>query len=151
MAKALSEASHGTRREGEKEAERESAGQALDDRQSPLGQGEGGGQEVPLSSFLQRLFRVNSPLRVPRIIVIDDDAEMRAMLEQTLKSAGHEVVLAANGKQGVKCYRANPTKLVITDLYMPEKEGLETIIELGREYPEVAIIAISGKPTASAL
>jgi len=86
-----------------------------------------------------------------RILVIDDDAEMRAMLEQTLKSAGHEVVLAANGKQGVKCYRANPTKLVITDLYMPEKEGLETIIELGREYPEVAIIAISGKPTASAL
>jgi DNA-binding NtrC family response regulator len=86
-----------------------------------------------------------------RILVIDDDAEMRAMLEQTLASVGHEVVLAANGKQGMRQYRAKPPSLVITDLFMPEKEGLETIIELRRDFPNVEIIAMSGKPTGNTL
>ena len=67
------------------------------------------------------------------------------MLEQTLKEAGYEVVLAANGQKGMDLQRASPVHLVITDLYMPEKDGLETIMELHRDYPEVAIIAMSGK------
>ena len=86
-----------------------------------------------------------------RILVIDDDLEMRTTLEQTLKSAGYEVVLAANGEQGLRQYRAQQADLVITDLFMPEQEGLETIIELRRDFPEVAILAVSGKPTAQAL
>jgi DNA-binding NtrC family response regulator len=83
-----------------------------------------------------------------RILVIDDDVEMRSMLEQTFAAAGHEVVLAADGKNGLREYRAQPAGLVITDIFMPEKEGLETIGELHREFPTVKIIAMTGKPGA---
>ena len=83
-----------------------------------------------------------------RILVIDDDSDTRAMLEQTLKPAGYEVILAADGREGVERYRASPVDLVITDLYMPNQEGLETIGELRRRFPEVAIIAMSGKAAA---
>jgi DNA-binding NtrC family response regulator len=83
-----------------------------------------------------------------RILVIDDEPDMRVLLEQTLKAAGHEVILAADGREGVERYRASPADLVITDLYMPNQEGLETIGELRRRFPEVAIIAMSGKAAA---
>ncbi len=79
-----------------------------------------------------------------RILVIDDDADTRAMLEQILTSAGHEVILAADGREGVERYRTNPTDLVITDLYMPNQDGSETIQELRSCFPTVAIIAMSG-------
>lgn len=86
-----------------------------------------------------------------QILVIDDDPEMRAMLEQTLRAAGHEVQLAADGKSGIELNRAKPVNLVVTDLYMPGKEGVETIMELHRDFPELAIIAMSGKHGASSL
>jgi DNA-binding NtrC family response regulator len=79
-----------------------------------------------------------------RILIIDDDPAMLAMLEQTLKHAGHEVILAADGKEGVMRHRASPAELVITDLYMPNQDGFETIRELRLRFPEVAIIAMSG-------
>jgi DNA-binding response OmpR family regulator len=80
-----------------------------------------------------------------RILVIDDDSAMRAMLEQTLKLAGYEVILAADGREGMMRQRANPADLVITDLYMPVQDGSETIRELCSHFPEVAIIAMSGR------
>jgi len=80
-----------------------------------------------------------------RILVIEDDADMRALLEQVLTSAGHEVALASDGREGVDQYRAKPADLVITDLFMPSQEGLETIVELRRRFPDVVIIAMSGK------
>ena len=83
-----------------------------------------------------------------RILVIDDDADMRTLLEHTLRSAGHEVALAADGREGVEQYRTQPADLVITDLYMPIQQGLETIIQLRKEYPAVRIIAMCGKSTA---
>ena len=86
-----------------------------------------------------------------RILVIDDDSDTRAMLEQTLKPAGYEVILAADGREGVERYRASPVDLVITDLYMPNQEGLETIGELRRRFPEVAIIAMSGRPDSGTM
>ncbi len=78
------------------------------------------------------------------ILIIDDDAQFRAMLRQMLSRAGYEVLEASNGKEGMRTYRDKPTDLVITDLIMPEKEGIETITELRREFPDVGIIAISG-------
>jgi len=83
-----------------------------------------------------------------RILVIDDDPDMRAFLEEILKSAGYEIILAADGREGVERYRASRADLVITDLYMPNQEGLETIRELRTRYPEVAIIAMSGRTAA---
>jgi len=86
-----------------------------------------------------------------RILVIDDDDEIRSMLERMLRSAGHEVVVAANGREGLEKYRANPADLVLTDIYMPVKEGLETIIELHRNFPDLPIIAMSGKPAGGTM
>ncbi len=79
-----------------------------------------------------------------RILVIDDDDRFRSMLEQMLTKAGYEVATAANGHAGLQLQRAAPAALVITDLIMPEKEGMETIMELRRSFPAVRIIAISG-------
>jgi len=79
-----------------------------------------------------------------RILVIDDDMQMRQMLRQMLDHEGYEVVDAPDGKEGIRLYRQAPTDLIITDIIMPEKEGVETIIELKRDYPDVKIIAISG-------
>ncbi len=78
-----------------------------------------------------------------RILVIDDDIQVRQMLKQTLQRAGYEVVDAADGNEGIKLYRDEPTDLVITDIIMPDKEGIETIMELKRDFPDVRIIAIS--------
>jgi len=81
---------------------------------------------------------------VARILVIDDDNLLRRMLRQALEDAGYEVVEARNGQEGLHCYHAATIDLVITDILMPEKEGLETIIALRREAPGVKIIAVSG-------
>jgi len=79
-----------------------------------------------------------------RILIIDDEEQMRGMLRQMLERAGYEVIDAADGKEGMKLFRREPADLIITDLLMPEKEGLETIMELRREFPGTKIIAISG-------
>ena len=65
---------------------------------------------------------------------------MRKILEQL----GHEVVEATNGVEGLAMFRAAPSDLVITDIIMPEKEGIQTIIELKRDFPNARVIAMSG-------
>ena len=79
-----------------------------------------------------------------RLLVIDDDDQMRQMLKQMLERAGYEIIDAPDGQTGIELYRQNPTDLIITDLIMPQKDGMETIIELKRDFPNVKIIAISG-------
>ena len=79
-----------------------------------------------------------------RILIIDDEDQPRRMLQQVLIRAGYEVVEARDGNQGLQLFRVSQTDLIITDILMPEKEGLETIIDLRREFPAVKIIAISG-------
>ena len=79
-----------------------------------------------------------------RILIIDDDAGVRASLQYGLKLGDHDVALAQNGDEGIQRLRESPVDLVITDLFMPGKDGMETIMELRREFPSVPIIAISG-------
>ncbi len=79
-----------------------------------------------------------------RILVIDDDDQMRTLLRQVMEWAGYEVVEAGEGREGMQKQRKQPADLVITDLIMPEQEGLETITSLKKEYPGIKIIAISG-------
>ena len=78
------------------------------------------------------------------ILVIDDDPFIRDVLKQTLDRAGHAVVLADDGEEGLRKFREQNFDLVITDLIMPKKEGVETIAELKRVAPSTRIIAISG-------
>lgn len=79
-----------------------------------------------------------------RILIIDDEDELRSMLRQMLEQAGHEVAEAVNGAEGIALYERDAHDLIITDIIMPEKEGVETIIALRRTAPELPIIAISG-------
>ena len=79
-----------------------------------------------------------------RILLIDDDEMLRGVLAKALTHAGHSVLQAADGQQGVEITRAAPLDLVITDLVMPVKEGVETILVLKRERPKLPVIAISG-------
>jgi DNA-binding response OmpR family regulator len=81
---------------------------------------------------------------VARILVIEDEEDIRGLYSRVLKYAGHDVIEAPDGKLGVEIYRENPADLVITDIIMPEKEGIEVIIELRRDFPDVKIIAVSG-------
>lgn len=78
------------------------------------------------------------------ILLVDDDEQYRLMLNEVLQLAGYEVRQAQDGKEALRIYQAAPTDLVITDLIMPEKEGLETIRELRAYNPAVKIIAMSG-------
>lgn len=89
-------------------------------------------------------------MRMKRILVVDDDWQMREMMHQALARAGYDVVEAANGKIGMNIQRESPADLVITDLIMPEKEGIETIRELRKDFPGLKIIAISGGGRAGA-
>jgi YesN/AraC family two-component response regulator len=79
-----------------------------------------------------------------RILIIDDESEVRNYLRVALERAGYQVLEADNGKTGVKLFRRSPVDLVVTDIFMPEKEGIETIRELRREFPELKILAVSG-------
>ncbi|MEY2409940.1 MAG: two-component system, chemotaxis family, chemotaxis protein CheY [Verrucomicrobiota bacterium] len=81
-----------------------------------------------------------------RIIVIDDDPEMRSLLEQVLWTAGHDVVTAEEGRIGLAYSRASRVDLLITDLVMPGMEGMETIRRFRKEFEGVPIVAISGNP-----
>jgi DNA-binding NtrC family response regulator len=80
----------------------------------------------------------------PRVLVIDDSAEIREVLRDTLELEGYEVVVAADGATGLWLHRQRPADLVITDIFMPEKDGIEIILELANESPSVKIIAMSG-------
>ena len=79
-----------------------------------------------------------------RILIIDDESMIRDLLVNILEREGYETITASGGKDGIKIYRENPTDLIITDLLMPEKDGIETIMELRRDFQDVKIIAMSG-------
>src|SRR5437016_6310319 len=79
-----------------------------------------------------------------RILLIDDDALGRDMLRQMLERAGYDVVEAASGREGLQQYQATAIDLIITDILMPDQDGLEIILELRRLAPEAKIIAITG-------
>ena len=81
---------------------------------------------------------------MPRILVIDDDSQIRELLRKILEREGYEVFLAQDGEEGVKLQRQTDADIIITDIIMPEKEGIETIVEIKRDSPETKIIVISG-------
>ena len=79
-----------------------------------------------------------------RILIIDDESQIRSMLRLMLERDGYEVVEAPDGIEGIRAYRQKPADLIITDLIMPNKDGIGMIIELQKEFPDVKIIAMSG-------
>lgn len=79
-----------------------------------------------------------------RILLVDDDDLSRSTVHQMLERAGHEVTSTGNGREGISMVQQTPFELVITDLIMPDTDGLELIQELNRLTPSVRILAISG-------
>jgi len=83
-------------------------------------------------------------MQVARVLVADDDREMRAILRLSLEEAGYEVETVADGEQAVRADQERPADLLITDLFMPQREGLETVQYFRARHPSMPIIAISG-------
>lgn len=81
---------------------------------------------------------------MPRILLIDDDETIRLVLERTLLNAGHHVVLADNGKAGLRALERETFDLVVTDIVMPETEGLELLMRVRERRPESKVIVMSG-------
>lgn len=78
------------------------------------------------------------------ILVIDDEPMVRSLLCGILVDEGHEVREAPDAPRGIEAFRSAPADIVITDIVMPGMDGLELIMELWRDYPEVKVIAVSG-------
>jgi CheY-like chemotaxis protein len=78
------------------------------------------------------------------ILIVDDEEDIRDALQMVLERAGYEVRVACDGNEAIELQREAPAQLVITDIIMPEKDGVNTIKDLRREFPAVRIIAISG-------
>jgi CheY-like chemotaxis protein len=83
-----------------------------------------------------------------RILIIDDEASARTVIRTGLEVDKHEVREAINGQEGLDLFREDPVDIVIVDMVMPGKGGLEVIDELRQNYPDVKIISISGQSIA---
>jgi CheY-like chemotaxis protein len=76
--------------------------------------------------------------------MVDDEAGIRKLFKKHFESKGYQVTEAADGKEALARYRANPPDLLVTDIVMPEKEGIGLIMDLRKEFPDLKFIAISG-------
>lgn len=85
-----------------------------------------------------------SDMSAKKILIIDDDAGVRFTLRKLLSRAGYDVLEAPDGRKGMKLFHDDHPDLVITDIIMPEQEGIETIIALKGTTPQARVIAISG-------
>jgi DNA-binding response OmpR family regulator len=85
------------------------------------------------------------------VLVLEDDAELLQLMSKALAGAGHAVLSASNGDKGLRLFRAEPPDLVICDIVMPDRDGIELIPEMKRQRPDVKLIAISGRQMIGAL
>lgn len=85
------------------------------------------------------------------ILLIEDDEWLRPLLAECLEAAGHAVTQAPDGREGLRAFRAESADLVITDIMMPDEEGIAIIMSLHRDHPAVPVIAISGAGVNTAL
>lgn len=79
-----------------------------------------------------------------RVLVIDDNPDIRELIEFILQGAGYSVEVAEDGEAGLRSQRAQAFDIVITDIFMPNQDGIETIARLREEFPAVKVLAMSG-------
>jgi len=82
---------------------------------------------------------------VKHILFVDDEKPVRELFKEALEKFGFQVSLATNGNEGLASFRKNPADLIITDIFMPEKDGHAFILEVLQEFPDAKIFAITGK------
>jgi DNA-binding response OmpR family regulator len=90
------------------------------------------------------ILRSEEHIHMSKILVIDDDTIVRTTIVLLLEDAGHQVRWAVDGLRGMALFRSAQPDLVITDIIMPEQEGIQTISEMRKARPDAKIIAISG-------
>ena len=83
-------------------------------------------------------------MAIPRVLVVDDSADIRGMLQAQLEMEGFDVATAPDGARALALLGRQRTDLIITDLFMPDKDGIETILEIREKYPALQIVAMSG-------
>jgi CheY-like chemotaxis protein len=98
-------------------------------------------QALEDGSLLSRLTGLRPP--PVHILVIEDHDDTREILDILLRTEGYEITLASDGQDGLEKYRARPADIVLVDIFMPRKNGIDTIRELTREYPDAVCIAMS--------
>ena len=81
---------------------------------------------------------------MPRILVVDDDPNLRTAIRRMLEPEGFEIEEASDGRNAMRAFRARPADLVLCDVFMPEKDGLEVLRELAREFSGARVVAMSG-------
>jgi CheY-like chemotaxis protein len=81
---------------------------------------------------------------MPTILIIDDDDSLRDALRRTLHKESYTIMEASEGRQGLKQLESQPVDLILLDMFMPDKDGLETIRDLRRIHPGIRVIAMSG-------
>lgn len=81
---------------------------------------------------------------MPSILIIDDDDSLRDALHRTLHKEGYTIMEANEGGRGLKEFARSPAALILLDMFMPDMDGIETIMELRRTHPGVRVIAMSG-------
>ena len=79
-----------------------------------------------------------------RVLVVDDDAGVRNFLRMLLELEGYEVATVGNGIEALEVQRSDPAAVVLTDIFMPDADGMETIVQLREEFPQTKIIVMSG-------
>ncbi len=85
-----------------------------------------------------------------RVLIIDDDDAVRDTLSKIVRLDGHHIESAGDGRSALASVAEEPPDLVITDIYMPEMDGIEFLLQLSEAAPDIPVIAISGGATASA-
>lgn len=78
------------------------------------------------------------------VLIVEDDPSLRDSLRRTLRKKGYTIIEAEEGGQGLKLLKAHTVDVVLIDIFMPGKEGIETIQQIRRSHPQVKIIAMSG-------
>jgi CheY-like chemotaxis protein len=79
-----------------------------------------------------------------RILLVDDNLDMRQMLKVALEIEGYFVLEAANGREALELQRRQPSRVLVTDIFMPDADGFEAIDGFRKEFPETKIVVISG-------
>jgi CheY-like chemotaxis protein len=79
-----------------------------------------------------------------RVLIVDDNEDMRSFIKIVLEGAGFEAEVAADGQRALELQRKHPADVLITDVFMPEFDGIETMARFKSEFPQVKIIAMSG-------
>jgi CheY-like chemotaxis protein len=85
-----------------------------------------------------------SALKALRVLVVDDNEDMCAFMKIVLDEAGYETLLAADGQRALDSQREHPADVLITDIFMPEPDGIELIERFKAGYPHIKVVAMSG-------